>query len=175
MCISKCKGPNVLTPITKRHWLDAKGSHVQERSPNYYGAFNGNLEILKYSYENSEKKDCELLCYDNEISKLCLNKDSVECLEYAIKNKAEYGVNLVDYAIINNKIKCLKYLYSIGCIGDVDTFYQATKNGNYKCLEFLIENNCPYDNKSIEYIIKYKKSEENIYNLFLKNKLLQKK
>jgi hypothetical protein len=132
-----------------------------------YAIKHGNLDMLKYAYEQGFPWDKEIrikalkvgnipiIKYMKEI--MGINWDgvsafalfenlSIELLRYTRTRYTENDVYLTCQSAKNGDLETLRYLHETGCPWDARTCSWALVNGNLEVLKYLHENGCPWDN-----------------------------
>ena len=105
----------------------------------YYYSSIGNLELLKYIYENRDR-------YKWLVEKTCSSaaeNGHLECLKYAHENGCMWDEYTCSSAAKNGHLDCLKYAHENGCPWHESTCCNA--NGHLDCLKYAHENGCPWN------------------------------
>ena len=144
-----------------------KWMHQVGIRPNSYtfkqAAEIGNLEVMKWLLE--------IGCPYNEITiTASIVNGNLENLKWLIEhNFPRITDDMVFYAITNRKLEIFKWI--VENLDDVNltskAYHRAAENEHVEILKFLKENNCPWDAKTGEYVIK--NCTEDIFMWFLEN------
>ena len=116
----------------------SQGSELNEQTC-YYAMKIGNIDCLKYAFENREPHNYENWDY---CCNLCAEVGDLDCLKYAhqiIKSPwkcIEVNAQACEIASRNGHIDCLKFAYENGC-SEGCSFAIASKYGHLNCLEYL--------------------------------------
>jgi hypothetical protein len=133
------------------YWAARSGEHkcvkfIKEKTtridPNACGniALAGDLEGLKYCYENSENPYVDWVCCNASL------KGHLSCLKYGHEKEMKWDYKTCSHASLNGHLECLKYAHVNGCEWLCDTIENAYKNKRKECLRYAIEHGCPNPN-----------------------------
>jgi len=114
----------------------------------YVAAYYGQLDCLKYLYENNcpwNIKGCTI----------AIKHGHLNCLKYLHENGVPWNKDFCHFAAGNGHLQCLKYLHENGCPWDQTSCEYAAKNGHLECLKYLHENRCPWDVKTFVNAVEY--------------------
>ncbi len=103
-----------------------------------YIAGSGNLEMLKWAYENG-------YIWDSWVCECAAVNGYLDCLRYAHEHKCPWDEWTCSNAAMNGYLDCLRYAYENGCPWDETTCSNAAMNGYLDCLRYAHENGCPWD------------------------------
>ncbi len=124
----------------------------------YFGSYkafmiaakHGQLDCLKYLYENSREWDFDIEYFRYER----IARERLECTN---KNDCDWDIRACTEAARNGHLDCLKYLHDIGCPWHEHTCEAATAHGHLDCLKYLHENGCPWNSSAFKYGFEYKR------------------
>ncbi len=138
-------------------------------------AAKGNLECLKYAYENGcpfvvarhllnataaaaagGHLEClkylhylDIFLWDSTTTRCAAEGGHLECLKYAREIGCEWDSLTTEFAARNGHLECLKYAHSPGsgepCPWNIETAQYTARNGHLQCLKYAHEHGCPWD------------------------------
>ena len=113
---------------------------------NSYFSLIGNLELLKFSYENSclwTDKYSKYAWFGDETCENAALNGHLDCLKYAHENDYEWNRWTCNNAIKNGHLECLKYAHKNKCPFDYYlSSILAAQYGQLECLKYVHENGC---------------------------------
>ena len=107
----------------------------------------GNLECMKYLFENGCEWDEKVTMYSA--------RTNFECLQFSILNNCPKHPFTCLFAAISGNIKALQFAHENNCYWDEKV---CSNSANVECLKYAHENGCPWD--------EYTCSTAAIYNRF---------
>ena len=127
---------------------DSALANIHLASVSKYVATNGQLEILKWLYENG----CEL---SYNIFNNTTSAGHLEILKWLYENKYLWDSDTCACAAINGRLEILKWLHEIGCCLSSKICDYAALYGHFEVLKWTRENGCGWSYHTCSWAAKY--------------------
>ena len=147
------------------------GHNVDKKDCSYIAIENGNLECLKYLWEENFKQpviistmlamaasyghlDClkylhsmigDICIYSAHAAYAAARGGRIDCLSYLMDSGAPKSELICSGAAMSGNLDCLIYVRSIGCEWSEDTCTSAANEGNLNCLQYARQGGCPWN------------------------------